>query len=532
MTIHPGVTATAPRDPAVRQLLDGIVSKAGATVPEAIAALQASGAAPGVSTGYVTAAITPVATDLQNLVDVLSGKPGAGLSDVASAVVTFSSPTAGGGQSALQVQSAIAPTSTKLQGLMDALAGRPNATVNSTAAAVAALPTATAAGLQSLIDAIAKKPNASLADVTAALGQGVDLAAVTASITAVADSVAAQQARIDSLVSGLAASNVALSALANRVGALETTQISGPDTAAVQAIVALAVAGKADQAALDQTNGDLDYVYTTINASVAEVLERVDALEAGGSGGGDPAALQTLITNAVAGKADRTEVTAVGTRVTALETAFAASNTSSISSAFDQFKQEILEFAEDADSRFGTLGVAISDVATDVANNYALKSDLNSFGGDVEAAVGGALAAVASQAASIDAAIVAVGDLQDSRIPALEEQLAELTTYSIGTFATQTALTAAVTPVSTALAGKADRTDLAAYAKATDASQVITAKSLVVEAIRVGSGILTYFDDEYGNRLRLFESSATTSADAGIVVVHTDLADLFPAKSP
>ena len=531
MTIHPGVTATAPRDPAVRQLLDGIVSKAGATVPEAIAALQASGAAPGVSIGYVTAAITPVATDLQNLVDVLSGKPGAGLSDVASAVVTFSSPTAGGGQSALQVQSAIAPTSTKLQGLMDALAGRPNATVNSTAAAVAALPTATAAGLQSLIDAIAKKPSASLADVTAALGQGVDLAAVTASITAVADSVAAQQARIDSLVSGLAASNVALSALANRVGALETTQISGPDTAAVQAIVALAVAGKADQAALDQTNGDLDYVYTTINASVAEVLERVDALEAGGSGG-DPAALQTLITNAVAGKADRTEVTAVGTRVTALETAFAASNTSSISSAFDQFKQEILEFAEDADSRFGTLGVAISDVATDVANNYALKSDLNSFGGDVEAAVGGVLAAVASQAASIDAAIVAVGDLQDSRIPALEEQLAELTTYSIGTFATQTALTAAVTPVSTALAGKADRTDLAAYAKATDASQVITAKSLVVEAIRVGSGILTYFDDEYGNRLRLFESSATTSADAGIVVVHTDLADLFPAKSP
>lgn len=69
--------------------------------------------------------------------------------------------------------------------------------------------------------------------------------------------------------------------------------------------------------------------------------------------------------------------------------------------------------------------------------------------------------------------------------------------------------------------------DLSGYAKITDTNQVLTAKSITVEAVKVGGGVLVYVDDEYGNRLRLIDPGVTAVEDAGIVVTHLDLVDIL-----
>lgn len=92
-------------------------------------------------------------------------------------------------------------------------------------------------------------------------------------------------------------------------------------------------------------------------------------------------------------------------------------------------------------------------------------------------------------------------------------------------------LGATLAEVNRAVEALARKTDLAPYAKTTDTEQIITAKSIVVDGIKVAGGVLTYVDDEYGNRLRLIDPGVTDVADMGIVVVHHDLAEILaPSK--
>jgi hypothetical protein len=58
----------------------------------------------------------------------------------------------------------------------------------------------------------------------------------------------------------------------------------------------------------------------------------------------------------------------------------------------------------------------------------------------------------------------------------------------------------------------------------------LTIKSITLDGIKfTGNGeVLTSYDDDYGNRLRLFTEKMTDPAEAGILVTHNDLADLIP----
>ena len=77
----------------------------------------------------------------------------------------------------------------------------------------------------------------------------------------------------------------------------------------------------------------------------------------------------------------------------------------------------------------------------------------------------------------------------------------------------------------------ATKAQLADYAKVNDPNQIITAKSTILQGIQFSNNgeVLAPLDyPDYGTRMSLIPGNATSVDEAGIVIVHTDLADLVP----
>ena len=322
---------------------------------------------------------------------------------------------------------------------------------------------------------------------------------------------------------------------------------------------------------IESLEANLGFVFTKTTenkAAIAGVQDRVTALEGAALGGGEgvsQAVIDSLLARLDALEAENVTLKAEVTDLRAFVGEQNQNLTDMHNSDMTQVAEELAKKADKTlvDSHTADINTlaemhqqlldwanqTINDVVEYIITEYATKVEVQKVAADLLAvmqALGGSTPAEVNQT---------FADLSDNIAAAIEQAFEEKTPQILealsahlenvlaifggggGAGVTPAQLAAAVTDmvaeVARIYATKQQLTDgLASCAKVNDPNQEITASLVKTRGVHftINDEVLVPLDfPDYGNRLALINKDTQDLDDAGIVVVHTDLANLVPS---